>query len=118
METYDWAWVQTHVEQTLRIWDESAGVLAPDARQYGPEEQQANEDAYDEALREVEDILRSLPSNGDAPPAAKDRIVAAFARFSARALGLNEEATDLLTHGFLPVGTSLAGWARRFDPAL
>ena len=75
------------------------------------EEQHPNENAYDEALREVEEALRQRTD-------AQDRIVASFARFSANALGLDGEATELLTNGFLPVGTSLARWARRFDPDL
>jgi hypothetical protein len=48
----------------------------------------------------------------------QDRIVAAFARFSATALDLEEEAVHLLTDDFLPVGTKLARWARQFDPNL
>jgi hypothetical protein len=114
METYDWTWIETQVAQTAEIWHESAGVLAPPARRYSREEKQANECAYDEALREVEAALRpSYTSNG-----AQDRIVAAFSRFSAKALGLDAESTGLLTTGFMPVGVSLAKWARRFDPAL
>ena len=114
METYDWAWVETQVAQTAEIWHESAGMLAPPARRYNRAEQQTNEHAYDEALREVEEALRPpFTSNG-----AQDRIVAAFARFSAKALSLDGEATGLLTTGFIPVGVSLARWARRFDPAL
>jgi hypothetical protein len=49
---------------------------------------------------------------------AQDRVVASFARFSANALGLDAEATGMLTDGFMPVGVSLARWARRFDPSL
>jgi hypothetical protein len=111
METYDWAWVGTRVDQTVEIWLRSAGTSAPAARRYSLAEQLVNEDAYDEALLEVEEALRHRTG-------AHDRIVASFARFSAKALGLDREATDLLTNGFLPVGTSLAQWARRFDPDL
>jgi hypothetical protein len=46
------------------------------------------------------------------------RITAAFARFSATALGLEPDAIGLLTQDFLPIGTKLARWARRFDPSL
>ncbi len=62
---------------------------------------------------EVEEALRPPPTGEE-----EDRIVASFARFSARALGFDGEATELLTHGFLPVRTSLARWARRFDSEL
>jgi hypothetical protein len=109
METYDWAWVETQVDQTVGVWQASAGLTAPPARRYSLTEQRANENAYDEALLEVEEALRLR---------SQDRILAAFARFSANALGLDREATELLTNGFLPIGTSLARWARRFDPDL
>jgi hypothetical protein len=110
MESYDWPWVERQVAQTADVWEESAGMWAPAARSYSPEQQRTNEEAYDEALLGVEDALHQTR--------AQDRIVASFARFSSRALGLDAEATELLTTGFMPVGTSLARWARRFDPAL
>lgn len=118
METYNWGWVETEVARTVEVWQESAGILAPGGRRYSLEEQRANEDAYDEALLEVEEALRPPPVTGKEQTAAQDRIVASFGRFSANALGLDAEATELLTNGFVPVGTSLARWARRFDPAL
>lgn len=118
METYDWAWVEREVAQTVEVWQQSTGILAPSSRRYSPGEQHANEDAYDEALLQIEDALRPPPVTGKDQAAAEDRIVAAFARFSASALGLDGEATGLLTDGFLPIGTSLARWARRFDPDL
>jgi hypothetical protein len=118
MKTFDWAWVETQVDQTVNVWRDSAGVSAPIARRYSLEEQRVNEDAYDNALLEVEEALRPPPLTGKEQARAQDRIVASFARFSANALGLDGEATGLLTNGFLPVGTSLARWARRFDPDL
>ncbi len=111
MDTYNWAWVETKAAETGEIWRKSAGVSVPSARRYLPEEQQTREGAYDEALLEVEQELRRLPIN-------KEHMVESFARFSAKALGLEPEAIDLLTKGFMPVGTSLAQWARRFDPSL
>ncbi|MGC1968734.1 MAG: hypothetical protein WA673_19895, partial [Candidatus Acidiferrales bacterium] len=48
----------------------------------------------------------------------QDRIVASFARFSAIALDLDGETIELLTNDFMPVGTTLARWARRFDASL
>jgi hypothetical protein len=118
METYDWAWVEKQVDQTMEVWHQSGGTSAPKARRYSPKEQQGNEDAYDEALLEIEEALRPPPITDDERAETQDQIVASFARFSAKALGLDNEATRLLTNGFLPVGTSLARWARRFDPAL
>jgi hypothetical protein len=116
METYDWAWVEAHIEQEVDIWKESAGAWAPEIRFWSPEEQRANEDAYDQGLLQLEAALRS-PAEDEGQD-ARDRIIAAFGQFAASALHLDEEATALLTQGFLPVGVSLATWARRFDPAL
>jgi len=45
-------------------------------------------------------------------------IVDVFPRFAAIALGLEGEAIQLLTDGFLPAGTQLAKWARQYDPTL
>jgi hypothetical protein len=117
MEVYNWAWVEARVDRTMEVWEEN-GVPAPPARTYSREEQQANEGAYDEALIEVEESLRPAPTTGEERSGARDRIVASFARFSSKALGLDDEANELLTTGFLPIGASLAGWARRFDPEL
>jgi hypothetical protein len=118
METYNWAWVETEVERTVEVWQESADVSATRARRYSLEEQRENEEAYDEALLEIEEALRPPPITGKEQARAQDRVVASFACFSANALGLGGEATGLLTEGFVPIGTSLARWARRFDPDL
>jgi hypothetical protein len=118
METYDWAWVETEVARTVEVWNENVGISAPGARRYSPQQQQVNQDVYDEALLEVEEALRPPPLTEAQRTGAQDRIVASFGRFSAKALGLAGEAAGLLTNGFLPVGTSLARWARRFDPDL
>jgi hypothetical protein len=48
----------------------------------------------------------------------QERIVATFPRFATVALGLEGEAVDLLTNHFLPAGTQLARWAKRFDANL
>ena len=48
----------------------------------------------------------------------RERIVAVFPGFAAIALGIEGEANQLLTDGFLPMGTGLARWARAFDPTL
>jgi hypothetical protein len=106
METYDWAWVEAQVDREVDIWNESAGPWAPQARSWSLEEQRANEDAYDRGLLQLEGALRS-PAE-DEERGAQDRIVAAFGQFAARALHLDEEATALLTEGFLQVGVSLA----------
>src|ERR1700689_2037023 len=91
METYDWSWVETHAAQTADVWHESAGVLAPRARQYSLEEQQVNEDAYDEALLEVEKALRASPLTREARTCTENRIVDSFAKFCAAAMDLDVE---------------------------
>lgn len=118
MGTYDWEWVENQAVQTEGVWHRSAGNPTGIPRSYNPEEQQRNEDAYDEALSSVEDAVRSAPLSKRKQVETRERIVSAFARFSAKALGLDNEATSLLTKEFLPVGTSLARWAREFDPDL
>jgi hypothetical protein len=118
MKTYDSAWVERQVDQTVKAWRDSAGVAVPQARRYSLGEQRSNEAAYDDALFEVEEALRPPPITGKVQTLVQQQVVSAFARFSANALGLDREATELLTNGFLPVGTSLARWARRFDPDL
>ncbi|MGC2581293.1 MAG: hypothetical protein WA399_04290, partial [Acidobacteriaceae bacterium] len=74
--------------------------------------------AYDRALDDVEREAKRVRRSRWAREGAQERIVAAFARFSAEALGLGEDAIGLLTDDFLPVGTQLARWARAFDPDL
>jgi hypothetical protein len=118
METYDWPWVERQAAQTAQAWHESAGISAPIARVYTADEQSNSEQAYDEALSSVEEDLRSVRLSKRKRADAQDRIVASFARFSSKALGLDDDATRLLTHDFLPVGTALARWARQFDPGL
>lgn len=118
METYDWAWVEARVAQTAEVWRGCRGVGLPEARRYSLKEQQAKEAVYDAELALVEEALRGPSLTTGTRDDAEERIVASFARFSAKALSLDGEAIELLTTRFVPVGTSLARWARRFDPAL
>jgi hypothetical protein len=73
---------------------------------------------YDAELRAVEHEAKRAPNSKSERIATQDRIVASFARFSATALDLEEDAVRLLTTDFLPAGTKVARWARRFDPSL
>ncbi len=118
MEECDDAWVNALVAQTVQIWNDSARGPIGKSRDYGAAEQANCEKAYDEALREVDEDLQRSPDSRLEQVGMQDRVVASFGRFSARALDLEREAIDLLTHEFLPVGTQLAQWARRFDPDL
>lgn len=118
METYDWKWVETQVARLSEIWRENTWTTMETPRQFSPSEQQARERAYDEALDAVEGELHSENRAGAKISGKKGRIVTCFGIFSARALDLDDESIDVLTHEFLPVGTELASWARQFDPDL
>ncbi len=115
---YSWPWVEAQVARTTEVWNAGAGRAALGGAQYSVQEQQRREKAYDEALRAVERELKRTPRSKTERLQTQARITAAFARFSAKALGLEPDAIDLLIHDFLPVGTQLARWARRFDPSL
>jgi hypothetical protein len=115
---YSWSWVEAQVAQTIAVWNGGAAQPAQDRPRYSPKEQQRREKAYDQGLRAVEREVKRLPRSKEDRLNSQDRIVAAFARFSATALDLERENVKLLTDDFLPVGTKLAWWARRFDPNL
>ena len=115
---YSWAWVEAQVARTIEVWNAGDGWSALGGVQYSLQEQERRENSYDEALRAVERELKRTPRSKTEQLQTESRITAVFARFSATALGLEPDAIDLLTHDFLPVGTKLARWARRFDPSL
>ncbi|MHB1957610.1 MAG: hypothetical protein ACYCO5_01095 [Acidobacteriaceae bacterium] len=115
---YSWPWVEAQVARTTKVWNAGAERRAMGGAQYSVKEQQRREKAYDEALRAVERELKRTPRSKTERLQTQARLTAAFARFSATALGLEKDAIDLLTNDFLPVGTKLARWARRFDPSL
>ena len=117
-ELYNWEWLQTQVAQTIEVWRSLAGRPLPASRRYAPDEQRERERAYDEGLKAAESEARKSPGSKVERSAIRRRMVEAFARFSAVALDLDEDSVELLTQEFLPVGTGLAGWARRFDPSL
>jgi len=115
---YDWAWVETQITDTIDAWSRSATRAARSGQRYSPKEQQEREKAYDEGLQAVEQEARRAPRTKGERLQTQDRLVASFARFSAAALDLEGDAVKLLTNDFLPVGTKLARWARRFDASL
>ena len=115
---YSWSWVEAQVTQTIAVWDSAAANSTLDGMLYTRKQQQDREKAYDQALRAVEREARRAPRTKGDRIKTQDRIVAAFARFSATALDLEEETVHLLTDDFLPVGTTLARWARQFDAGL
>lgn len=117
---YSWAWVEAQVAETAEVWNSSASQRIPDAPHFSAEEQRKREHAYDLGLTTVEAELKRARLNRSAAGRLEmqQRVTAAFARFSATALDLDESSIELLTQDFLPVGTRLARWARQFDPGL
>ncbi len=117
-QRYSWSWVETRVAQTIEVWNGGAAHAAQDGPRYSPTEQRKREKAYDQGLRAVEREAKRKPRTQAERIRTQDRVVAAFAQFSAAALDLDGEAVKLLTDDLLPVGTNLARWARRFDASL
>lgn len=115
---YNWPWVQAQVARTVEMWNGCAGQRPLGGLQYTRSDQRQREKAYDQGLRAVERELRQAPKTRTERIATQHRITASFARFSAAALDLHPDAIHLLTDEFLPIGTKLARWARRFDPSL
>src|ERR1700733_15220841 len=115
---YSWSWVEAQVTQTIAVWNSAAANSTLEGTHYTRKQQQDREKAYDQGLRAVEREVKRAPRTKADRLKTQDRIVAAFARFSATALDLEGEAVHLLTDDFLPVGTKLARWARQFDPNL
>lgn len=117
-ELYNWPWVEAQVTQTIEVWNRCAAPPMQPGPQYSHREQRKREKAYDEGLRTVEREVKRAPRGKAERLETQRRMVAAFSRFAAIALGLQGEAVNLLTHNFLPAGTQLARWARRFDASL
>jgi hypothetical protein len=115
---YNWAWVEAQVANTTDVWNGSASRVTHYGQRYSCKEQQKREKAYDQALQAVEGEAKRAPRTKAERIKTRDRIVASFARFCASALDLQGETIELLTNDFLPVGTNLARWARRFDAHL
>jgi len=117
-QLYSWPWVEAQVAQTIEVWRQSAQPTPQNGPRYSPAQQQEREQAYDDGLLAVEREARRAPRSRSGRLEMQHKIIASFARFSASALDLPGDAIHLLTHEFLPVGVSLARWARRFDPDL
>jgi hypothetical protein len=117
-QRYDWAWVEQQAERTMDVWNACLGGMPANATRFTCGEQSQRETAYDAALSYVEAEVKHTPETRAARNARRERIIAAFGEFSATALDLETDAIELLTREFLPVGTTLARWARCFDPAL
>jgi hypothetical protein len=108
--------VTTDVDRTVELWQQAAGPWLRPTPPFSPRDQRKREQAYDLALDDVE--RHAKRARRFAPAETQQRLIASFARFAANALDLPDPAVALITDEFLPVGTQLARWARRFDPAL
>lgn len=130
--TYSEPWVEAHAVRSIEVWSRCTARHLPPAQQFHKSEQRQREKSYDEGVRAVEQELKTARRWRTSRPATDpqiphrqvfadgvtDRLIAVFGRFATLALGLEDEAVHLITHDFLPVGTELACWARRFDPEL
>jgi hypothetical protein len=117
-QAYSWPWVEAQVAETTAAWNDSGARSPLPGPQYSLSDQRQREKAYDKALGEVEGEARNTPRTPADRVAMQARTTASFARFSATALDLEGDAIQLLTDDFIPVGTKLARWARRFDETL
>ncbi|MGD0628980.1 MAG: hypothetical protein ABR987_06485 [Terracidiphilus sp.] len=118
-QRFPWSWVETQVAETVGEWNRCAlpPSLPPSVR-YTTKEQRTHEKAYDDGLRAVQREGRRMPRNATERMVMQQRIVALFPRFASIALGLDGDETGLITDHFLPMGTELARWTRRFDRSL
>src|ERR1700759_3386335 len=85
-QIYSWPWVEAQVDQTIEVWESGAVHSAPNGVGYTPNQQQERENAYDQGLQAVERELKRTRRTKADRVKTQDRIVAAFARFSATAL--------------------------------
>jgi hypothetical protein len=117
---YSWPWIEAQVAATVEAWGSCASRRLPHAPHYSTAEQRKREMAYDAGLQAVERELKKTRGTRSAAlrRTTQQRLTAAFARFAATALDLDDNAIELLIADFLPVGTQLARWARAFDPGL
>ena len=116
--TFSWPWVECQSAATAESWRACAQRSLPSGPVYTPQDQSAREHVYDDCLRTVESDLCNRPRTPADRAAFQDRLIAAFARFAAAALGLEVPAIDLIAQGFLPAGVEFARRARRFDSNL
>jgi hypothetical protein len=115
---YSQAWVEAKTAETMAQWSLCAATALPAGTRYTAKEHRAHEKAYDKGLRAVEREGRRAARASAMRLETQRRIVALFPPFAAIALGLSGAADQLITGSFLPMGTELARWSRRFDGTL
>lgn len=111
-------WVKEHVARSIELWNRCAGHEIPAAPRFSRPEQKKREAAYDAEVRSVEGELQNHPATRSERAAQQDKIIASFAHFATTALGLEDDAVRKITDDFIPVGTELGRWTRRFDPEM
>jgi hypothetical protein len=115
---HSWDWVEEQVARSADSWN----GLAPDCvfggSFYPAKEQARREQAYDRALQDVEREAKSARSRRADRSQMQERVIGSLARFAATALGLEPDAVELLTQGFVPIGVDFARRAQQFDASL
>ena len=117
-ESFSWPWVEAQVSETIEAWEACADLPLPTRPQFTLDQWSDRETAYDEALQSVERETKKKLQTKAGRLASQRRIAAMFPRFAATALGIEGDAVQLLTDGFLPAGSQFARMARSYDPAL
>jgi len=115
---YSQAWVEAQTAETMEQWNRCEETSLPAAAQYTAKEHRAHEKAYDKGLKAVQREGRRVPRSAAERLQMQRRIVGLFPGFASIALGLSGEENALITNNFLPMGTELARWTRRFDATL
>ena len=118
VEEFSWPWVENQVAQTVNVWRGCAALPLPPGPRFDSLDHRMREKASDDGQRAVEKELKRAPRSRSERLATQDRVTASFARFAGTALDLEPDAIGLISNDFLPAGTELARWARKFDPAL
>jgi hypothetical protein len=114
----DGAGVKANVARAVALWNGCAGSGEAMEGRFEAREQRRREAAYDRGIEDVEDAIRARPRTERERVEVEERLTAAFGRFATTALGLEEDAVRMITDEFIPVGTELARWTRRFDPEM
>ena len=115
---YSQAWVEAQTAETMERWSLCALTALPIAKHYTAKEHRAHEKAYNKGLRAVEREGKRRSRTSAERLEIEQRMVALFPQFASIALGLSGEENRLITGSFLPMGTELARWSRRFDRTL
>src|ERR1700722_3507131 len=115
---HGWDWIEGQVARSADVWNGMAPDYAFGGPFYTAKEQEQREQAYDRALKEVEREAKSARSKHADRSQIQERVIDSLARFASTALGLEPEAVQLLTQGFVPIGVEFARRARHFDASL